>query len=326
MNFNIYKDEYQTERENNHNLTFNRHQSFYFREGWLRKGINAIIDEPGFFLRKDADQVLGLGKNMIASLRYWLVASGMTNEVKEKGHMIQHITPVGQIIMDYDPYFEYNGTLWIVHNLLASNMEKASTWYWFFNRYAKAIFDKEDFVINLERWTLANMKEVSVDSLNRDFECFVRTYLSFEGTPEDILVCPLGNLGLMELVEDKSQTVFGSLKKNRLYRFKKPELKGLDPLIIGWALIRWQREYKQCAFQVSFNETLRDHNSPGRLFNLSASLLIEVINRLNEQHPDLACRIIRSNNLDLIELPKLEPEQYILRYYQTEGLNQNGRN
>ena len=305
--------------QNRKSLTFNRHQSFYFREGWLRKGMLAVENDSGFFLNKDADQVLGLGKNMVASLRYWMVSTGMAEEVKEKGKMVQYITPIGKVILDSDPYFELSGTLWIVHVLLASNSEHASTCYWFFNRYAKAIFNKEDFVLNLERWVISNGKEVSVDSLNRDFDCFTRTYLSFEGTPEDILVCPLVNLGVLDVVDNKNHSVLSGSKKGRLFRFKRPDIKGLDPLIVGWALARWRQEFRADTFQVSFFEALRDNKSPGRLFNLSATLLIDILNKLEEQHSDLACHVIRANRLDLIEIPNASPEQYMARYYQVEG-------
>jgi hypothetical protein len=300
-------------------LTFNRHQSFYFREGWLRKGINAISLDPAFFLNKDADQILGLGKNMVASLRYWLVATGMTEEIKEKNRMIQIITPIGKMIMEMDPYFELNGTLWIVHALLSSNIQVASTWYWFFNRYAKPVFNREDFIQNLERWILANGKTISIDSLGRDFECFTRTYLSSEGTPEDILVCPLGNLNLLEQNEDKSQSIIAGTKRGRLYRLKKPEIKNIEPLVVGWVLANWRKLFQPNTFQVSFFDALREDRSPGRLFNLSAALLIEISNRLKEQHPDLSFKVTTRDRLDVIELPNIEPEEYIVRYYKMEG-------
>jgi len=302
-------------------LNFAKHQSFYFREGWLRKGMLHIEEDPNFFLKNDASEILGLGINMVKSLRYWMVATGLATETKSKGKMIQEKTLIGEMIYDKDPYFELDGTLWVIHTQLCSNYEQAPTWYWFFNKYAKALFDREDFIFNLDSWALAEGKKVAQNSLKRDFECFVRTYLflDFERTPEDIMVCPLGNLGLLERVGQSEES---ALSKNRkVYRFLRPDIKNIDPLILGWALIKWRNENREGINEISIFEALREDCSPGRLFNLSVAGLLELISRLNEEHPDIGFKIIRTHGLDLIQVPDIRESIYLERYYEMEGLD-----
>ena len=58
---------------------FGRHESFPLRFGWITKGLQALADDPKIFTRDDATVVLGVGKNMVASIRYWLQATGIAH-------------------------------------------------------------------------------------------------------------------------------------------------------------------------------------------------------------------------------------------------------
>ena len=53
---------------------------------------------------------------MVKALRYWVQASGLTEEVKVQGNKReQYLTKeLGQIIFEKDPYFEDLFSLWIV--------------------------------------------------------------------------------------------------------------------------------------------------------------------------------------------------------------------
>ena len=60
-------------------MRFARHETFHLREGWLTKGLRKVIAEglPDIFLRKDAIEHLGIGSNMVRSLRFWMQATGV---------------------------------------------------------------------------------------------------------------------------------------------------------------------------------------------------------------------------------------------------------
>ena len=59
------------------NPSFAGHQTFALRAGWLKKGLDAIEDDPQIFTRDDALVVLGVGKNMVSAIRHWLLATGL---------------------------------------------------------------------------------------------------------------------------------------------------------------------------------------------------------------------------------------------------------
>ena len=59
-------------RLNPNTVSFGRHESFLLRFGWISKGLGALKDDPAVFSQEDATVTLGVGKNMVASIRHWL--------------------------------------------------------------------------------------------------------------------------------------------------------------------------------------------------------------------------------------------------------------
>ena len=49
---------------------------FFIRKGWLSKGMKYVDAREDVFISKDENpmDVLGIGANMVKSLRYWLLA------------------------------------------------------------------------------------------------------------------------------------------------------------------------------------------------------------------------------------------------------------
>ncbi len=139
-------------------FTFAKHETFYIREGWLRKGLMAIQQNGHIFLEDDAAMdELGIGKNMISSLRFWMQAVYLSKEgYFGNGYKEHEMTELARQILECDPYLEDVGTYWLLHYYLVTNTkeleddnnvkelnnskqrnptESATTWYWFFNEF-----------------------------------------------------------------------------------------------------------------------------------------------------------------------------------------------
>lgn len=56
---------------------FSGHETFSFRYPWLKKGYDAVCDDGSVFLRDNAMTTLGLGKNMVRSIRHWCLTAGI---------------------------------------------------------------------------------------------------------------------------------------------------------------------------------------------------------------------------------------------------------
>ena len=59
------------------NPSFSGHQTFPFRYTWLKKGVDAVRKDATIFSSKDASVTLGVGKNMVDSIRYWCRVSNL---------------------------------------------------------------------------------------------------------------------------------------------------------------------------------------------------------------------------------------------------------
>lgn len=128
-------------------MKFRAHETFFIRKGWLNKGMKYISVKPDVFVDKEENpmDVLGIGSNMVKSLRYWLQAVGLTKEPTH-GRRLQEFTELGQSVFTNDRYIEELGTLYLLHYKLATNKSDATAWYYFFNEFGMAEFTKEDFV------------------------------------------------------------------------------------------------------------------------------------------------------------------------------------
>jgi len=59
---------------------FSGHETFTLRYGWLTKAVAAVKSDPEIFSRDDAMVSLGVGKNMVRSIRHWSTSLGIVEE------------------------------------------------------------------------------------------------------------------------------------------------------------------------------------------------------------------------------------------------------
>lgn len=286
-----------------------RNESFHIREGWLRKGMKLLPEYPDLFSRHDAMQLLGVGSKMVNSIKYWLLTTGLAEERKIKSKTELVITDdLGNIVNQYDPYFEDLFTLYILHVHIASNLNNAIVWYLFFNRYDVKTFTKEDMQAVLDH-ELKKMLAVDVsysESLFKD-DCgtMIRMYAEddSENDPEDNLSSPLSALGLLA----KSRTTRGTFEKMA------PRYDRLDCLVVLYIMLKNKTEGKD---SVGIHELLTGENGPGKLLNLTRPRLDVYLDQLR------AGGYITTNRtagLDMVYFHKnISAQQVLVDYYTQE--------
>ena len=98
-------------------LIFSGHDTFHCKEFWLKKGYDFVINKNIF--NDEASIELGVGRNMVNSIRFWLKAFNIIDLKSEK------ITEIGDFIFSeesgVDKYLENETTLWLLHYLLITN-------------------------------------------------------------------------------------------------------------------------------------------------------------------------------------------------------------
>lgn len=260
--------------------SFSGHESFPFRNTWLTKGVKCCLEDPTIFAKNDALVTLGVGKNMVRSIRNWCLATRVLEETPNiKNNHGRHLRPteLGRKIFaakgGWDPFLEDIGTLWLIHWLLATNKERATTWYFAFNEFHQPEFTKyrlehaiSDFVERLPKVRVAE------GTVRRDVDVLIRTYVGSQNTSahifEESLNCPLVDLGLIF-----EQPVQG------LYAFARGPKDSLPDAVLIFAL--W--EYLQGRpdqRSLTFEELAYGAFSPGRVFKLDESSLAERLDNL----------------------------------------------
>lgn len=275
-------------------MKFRAHETFFIRKGWLSKGMKHVLSKPNVFVDKEENpmDVLGIGSNMVKSLRYWLQAVGLTQEPRT-GRRDQTLTPLGNVIYAHDRFIEEMGTLHLLHYKLATNKEDATAWYFFFNKFIATEFTREDFINSLQSYILMSGESISVASrsLSEDFACIINTYVPRYKTnpskvsPENNIDCPLGEIGLIDILAKKT--------------FKKsiPSANAFDP----WIVLAIISDRANGRNQIGLNELLTAEGNIGRIFNLDSITMIEVLRRVEKLG---ALKIIRTAGLDVVHLLK----------------------
>jgi hypothetical protein len=296
-------------------MGFAQHQSFHIREGWLRKGMSEVYQDEAIFTDPEAYIRFGLGKNMVEALRFWMTATGLTAEViRQDRKRIQQLTTFGRLVLANDPYLEDDGSLWLIHYHLLKKPEGATTWYWFFNHFARLTFERDHCINELTLWNaMQGTKDIAKSSLEKDIDCLIRTYLPREQatSPEDTLECPLVHLKLFSLeISDN----------HKRYNLNRPAPRSIPPLVLLYVLKNWQEEKDPNALQVSLRDTLSSRSSPGRTFLLGMRLA-EAFRWAGELYPDLGLYLTRTAGLDLITLPQASSAEILNRHFQVGVLH-----
>lgn len=291
-------------------MRFRAHDTFFIRKGWLSKGMERVVAKDDLFVDKNENpmDVLGIGSNMVKALRYWLQVVGLTSEAC-KGKRVQKLTSLGKEIFKHDRYIEELGTLYLLQYQLAKQCEEATAWYYFFNEFSMSEFTREEFVQSLQNYILMtdDASTVAIRSLNDDFACIINTYLprykSNPGkvSPENNIDCPFGELGLIDIAN----------KKQKTYKKTIPAAKSFNPWII-YAVIMDQANGRD---EVGLNELLTKPNNIGKVFNLDAITMLDVLHEVENAG---LVKIIRTAGLDVVHLNvQMTFDQCVEKYYRT---------
>jgi Protein of unknown function (DUF4007) len=263
-----------------HTFSFSGHETFVFRYTWLKKAVDAVKTNPRVFGQDDAIITLGVGKNMVRSIRHWGLATGvLVEEPKSRGTAIT-VSTFGEFLFGgketngADPFLEDPNTLWLLHWLLISGSERSTTWQWTFNRFPQNEFTREGLLQSVEdEIRRLNLPLPSESTLKRDIEVFIRTYLSSRGNRmtaiEDSLDCPLTELNLLEEVSGTS-----------LFKIRRGPKSTLSDRVFAFCLLQFWDRIAPETKSLAFNEIAYSQNSPGTVFKLDENSLIERLERL----------------------------------------------
>jgi hypothetical protein len=242
-------------------FTFSGHDSFHCRQLWLKKGFDFVEDGRNF---NDEDAVikLGVGKNMVSSIRFWLKAFNIIDQ-KET------VTEFGRRLFDdengYDPFLEDEASLWLLHyQLVKSGL--ASIYSLIFNEFRKEklFFDNRSFVNYVKRIGESNQNMTfNEGTVGKDFTVFINLYKndSESKNVEDSFSGVLSEIDLLKT-------------KDKQYFIENTERDNLPEAVLLFAIL----DNPNYGNSISLNSLEFDFNSEGSIFALNRSGLVNKIN------------------------------------------------
>lgn len=247
--------------------TFSGHDSFQCRQLWLKKGYDYIQSKKSF---NDEDAVvkLGVGKNMVSAIRYWMKAF---NIIDNKDNSTEFGTA---LFSDngWDPFLEDDASLWLLHyQLVKTNL--ASTYSIIFNEFRKEkiFFTKETFVNYLKRRKEAeeglNFNENTVAD---DFVVFLKMYQGNDSGNKDVEDSFSGILSEIDLLKTIGRG------KDEQYQIENSERDKLPEAVLLFSIL----DNSTYGNSISLNSLEHEPNSPGSIFALSRSGLTNKISEI----------------------------------------------
>ncbi len=256
---------------------FSGHQSFALRNTWLTKGVRACAEDPAAFRAPDAMVRLGVGKNMVEAIKYWGLAAQMLTEAQQERYTLRP-TSLGWMLFGVedgrDPYLEDDGTLWLLHWLLATNPSSATTIYYAFNEWSEMEFTRVGLEYAIAKLVERAQARATSETIARDVGVFIRTYVGSTGgrgfSVEDSLDSPLSDLALLNEVSGQ-----------QTYSFARGPKDTLPDAIVLFALDGYWRAKGKSA-TLTFDELAYAARSPGRVFKLDEAALSDRLERVGE--------------------------------------------
>ena len=271
---------------------FARHETFHPRFGWIGKAYRGGIrdaSENGFFNSDEVVVELGVGRNMVKSIRYWGQAYKiLENEKIESSRLTRSIpSPIGNAMLGrsangdqigFDPYCELPGTLWLYHWWLLAPRSEAPVWWLTFMEFPGVEFTSEELELFVED-RLSQFGNPPKAAIKKDISCLLRMYLaenrqqSTRSTFDDVIDSPFRELGLIQ----------PSVSQPGALRFQIGAKPSLPPLVLAFACVDYLERVVPGSRAVSIASLMHTPGAPGRAFKLTESAIEEGLREASTQ-------------------------------------------
>lgn len=291
------------EANNNVKYTFSGHESFPCKTLWLKKGYDFVKNDKDFNA-PEAVVHLGVGKNMVAAVRYWYKAFGL-NKDAETGWIADYILDGNT---GKDPYMEDLGTLWLLHFLLIYSGE-ASLYKMFFIDFQKERrqFDREQVVSFVKRKMIEAGKEnlFNENTVKKDVGVLLLNYcLPRNPQSNEDFSTLLMDLDLLRQV-DKTN---GDDKRNGYY-FNVEGKRKVTPEIFLFALLMTKDENDNSISYDALYEL-------GLMFCMTDLEVIDMLKYLSEEYSESLTYSDVAGIRQLQFTKRMDAKQVLEKYYE----------
>ena len=293
-------------------MQINKHGSFYIRNGWPTKAIDAIQKDDHIYSPNNellAVDTIGVGRVMIKSMRYWVTVLGLATEGKDQQGICHALTPLGQLIAENDIYCTDVGTLWLLHRNLAINEDEATAWYWAFNVLADTEFDKNTFSDSFYSYLQREGTSYTSKAVAKEFDCFKNTYVSEQA------------FSLSKVLEEDTIPFFAPLhlieyKGRGVFEKRKLAAQEIPVDIFLYSILADNRDHLIENRQISISTILENPGQVGKYMNISFPVMLELLQRLENAG---YLRLVNNFGSRYVEIFPIDTEEILADHYHRIG-------
>src|SRR5262245_47556402 len=178
---------------------YSGHETFPCRYAWLPKAFAAIETDHGAFADEERAMIrLGVGKNMVRAIRFWMVEMSVGIKHADGGHQPSDFAKaVFNRKKGIDPFLEDTRTLWLLHWKLSTHCadEPLFAWDFLINQWQSPEISRLSVLQAFRRAADKEARPPSDVTLEQHFDTFLHTYVPTRSRKGDIqednLDCPL---------------------------------------------------------------------------------------------------------------------------------------
>lgn len=294
-------------------LKFSGHDTFIVRTFWPKKGYDFILNN-GKFGAEDAVVELGVGKNMVSSIQFWMKALGLVDDNANE------LTDIAHFIFNdngNDPFLEDIGTIWLLHYFLIKT-EYSSIYSLIFNelRKERSIFNKNQLSAFIKRkYAEFDDNSLNQNSIDKDISVFLRLYkkLDYRTISKDFEEEVSSLMSELELIsssiEDEIKEGTNKREKVEWYYLHGENRNSLPPQIVLFSILDNFKDSKN----IALTRLEIEPNSPGMVFLLSKDALYKQLKEIEKLYPEIILSETAGNTV--LVLPEDIDKWEILRHY-----------
>ena len=258
---------------------FSGHETFACRFAWVPKAVRLIARDPGALLDDErAILELGLGKNMVRSLRFWLEAFGVASARGGTWKLL----PFGTTVFGergFDRYIERVETQWLLHWQLSTARENPLfAWRHILYRRMRPDFTRSELLAEMRLEGQRLGYDHSDTTLFQHADVFLHSYLGSlsSASPEDVLDGPLVDLGV---VSRSGRRRSGINRIEPVFALSRIPITEIGTAVVDYAIASFWAERRGSESVVTFRDLAHAEGSPGATLRLEAEDLRDHLDR-----------------------------------------------
>lgn len=258
---------------------FSGHETFACRFAWLPKAVRLILEDPGALSDDDTAMLeLGLGKNMVRSLRFWLDAFDVAGPTGGNWAL----KPFGDAVFGAkgaDPYIERAETQWLLHwRLATARTHPLFAWRHVFYRRMRPDYTRFELLAEMRSEGEKEGYEHSDVTLLQHIDVLLHSYVGggASASPEDALDGPLVDL---RLIRAEGRRRGAGLKPESIYSLRRTTVAEVGAAVIDYAIEDFWHRRRQGEGIVTFRDLAYAEGSPGATFRLGDDELRDHLER-----------------------------------------------